>query len=415
MSKDGWWSVWIGKISLVNNSEILLFLLMFILLIYIVTGKSKIFKSNIKFLFYILLFYIFIGIVYNFFVFMHIKSFLYDFKVFLWLLIPYFLLTLLSIYDKNFNKYINLKNIVIILMLGTLFDYFVVSLFGSNEYPSKFGTPSLMSLLPSTILVGYLYNIFKFKNKIKFFILFYIIIELFNMANRLSLGALFYFSQSFIILALLNSTLEKYLKYVVFIVVFVLYQFLYLGILFNPLNIDLLSGKEEGRVTRFIQLENLYTNFNSNMHGTVGKGLGSTWFEFAPVPRTDTYSTGVSMSANIDKSVDNPVKFVYNIAFARMLHKFGILGSLTILVFIAFYHNDNRRRCLRVRSSSLKKKNNTLILIDIVTLNLVFYTLYWGFAKGIMITALLLVLLEYSLRDTSKQNLEIKNKLLYKE
>lgn len=121
----------------------------------------------------------------------------------------------------------------------------------------------------------------------------------------------------------------------------------------NPFQFSLLAEKPTGSVTRSIQLENVLLNFSENIPGIIGKGWGSTWFEYVRIPEDDIYSVGSSMGVDIEEAMSLPVKFSFNWLPPAVLHKWGLLGIVLLSFLIAKFYQDLSKKIRKLHNLGL--------------------------------------------------------------
>lgn len=168
----------------------------------------------------------------------------------------------------------------------------------------------------------------------------------------------------------------------------------------NPFQWGWLSVKADGANTRHIQMENVLLNFNRNIPGFIGKGLGSTWFEIIPVPEDDIYSVGTSVGVTSKEAMAMPVKFIFNIYAAGVLYKWGILGIVLLIGLISYYYSSMSAQISRLRRAGLaSSKARWLAVYLLVGTILIFENFtYIGILKTSLMTSLMAFYVEHQIK-----------------
>jgi hypothetical protein len=276
---------------------------------------------------YIYIAYYFLGFLYNLFVAYELKAYLYDIKAGLYLFIPYMALKEV-LKDFIITESLVIK-IVIIYALGMLLDSVVIGVNGGGHYISQLNKihisfPTILEVFPISLLVGIL--VFFSTKKIKRFAGFLLVFEFLSSLNRLSMGVLVSGAMSLMWLFILKIRLsfKSMVGSIVFLYYFV-YVFLMSIIIFIP-NV-LTKFKSDGWEIRKTEIYNFFENSIINFPVVIGKGLGTTWKEIIIPASADVYSHG-----SFNDSVNN---FIFHNTLGGSFYKFGIIGSLFIITYLA--------------------------------------------------------------------------------
>ena len=167
-------------------SDLFIILLTILTLVYFVKNKFLIHK----YYYFIIIYssYLLIGSIYNLLFYDHIKGFLYDFKVTLYLFVPFLLLLHLN-NSKIFQFYFKLEIIFILCLASSIIDSVYIYHNFESEYPSLIG----LFVLDDFIIIVIPIIIFLLqKNKLYKIFWFIIIIFLILMdINRGNLGNIY--------------------------------------------------------------------------------------------------------------------------------------------------------------------------------------------------------------------------------
>jgi hypothetical protein len=391
------WTVWLYKLGSLTIADIGIILISLYVLINVFLSLSKnqqIWTSSPYLgLCYLAVVYLFIGFLYNLFVFTNWKTFFYDIKAIIYLTVPYLFLYFCK--SQQLRKWFNYKNIFIFLGLSGIIDFVIVSLLNTSEYPSFLGLPSFPSIVPLSVAIpGVIYT----KNKLyKRLLLLLILLEIIFSINRLSLGSL-YNSAILIISCILivTSHLNFPQRFLAILGLILFINFTSVFMINNPFEFSMLEAKSDGAITRKIQMENALLNFNENIPGIIGKGLGSTWFEYIPIPSGDIYSVGTSLGETAEDSLSSSVKFIFNWTPPVLIHKWGILGSISIVFLVTKFLHSSISNIERVKSINKYDKYNDLLypLLIITLIFIIENFTFIGILKSSLITSMLAFELE---------------------
>jgi len=403
------WTPWLYKIGFFSIADIIIILVSIFTIIRLLR-KSIIPRSGYLAICLIAFIYLFIGLIYNIGVFTFWKTYFYDFKVVLYLTVPY--LFLYSIKGKEkVIKWFTPKRIFIYAAIAALIDLAIVNIWGRVEYPSNYGLPVIPSLLPISVsIVGILYAR-KFSLKILFLILLFL--EIINSMNRLSFGILFVGIAAILYISVLRLNVNRGVRFMLILSALLIVNVSYVILLPNPLNISLLSKKKDGAVTRQIQLENVLSNFDKNIPGIIGKGLGSTWFVYTPIPEMDIYSVGTSVGKTSKEAMSMPVQFIFNSTPPSLLYKWGIVGSILLVFFITAYFHKLLKGIQELKRYHLDKDEERY-LYAVLLISILFILdnfTYIGILKSSLVTSLLAFCAEHNiqLRLTEFRNMKLKD------
>lgn len=337
-------SAWLFKIGALSLADyVLLFATIFTIARIILVKKISISSSPYFYIIMIMVLYLFIGILYNITVFYHLKSFLFDLKVVLWLIIPF--LFLLSVETDKTNK-ISIINVFVFLSIGKIIDFLIVQFTGVVEYPSLSGLPVFPSFLPAVVVfVG----IGLSKKKIhKTLFSLVLLLDLLNAINRLSLGVVFDYLITPLILMVFWLPIKTFLRYILLTVLLFSLTSVMVFILYNPIGI--VAHKSDGANTRVIATENFWANAQENIPGVIGKGLGSTYFDRIGINKQDVYSFGTSMGESFEESAESDVLFIMHGPMGPF-YKWGLIGYLFLIFLIVRSHNYYFRKLSKLRPS----------------------------------------------------------------
>ena len=274
------WTLWLYKVGPFSVADIIIIAITGIVIIRLLLNSS-IPASPYLLLCLLALAYLCIGFIYNVGVYTLWKTYLYDVKVFLYLLVPYLFLNSIK-YSTKLIGLLSPKHIFTYMAIASLIDSTVVNLSGTSEYPQILGFPAVPPLLPMAVILAGIIYAKKATHKIIF--LAFLGFEFVSAVNRLSLGLLFNAAQILLFIFVLHFNLRFTARFIAIFASILLINLASLLLVTNPFNWTLLAAKAEGSITRQVQMENAVENFKHNIPGAIGKGLGSTWFEYIPIP-----------------------------------------------------------------------------------------------------------------------------------
>lgn len=342
--------------------------------------------------------YLGIGILYNLFVFTWWKTVLYDLKVVLYLTMPYLFLQVVGV--ERIRRWLAPPIIFVYVALAGLGDLIIVHSFGQVEYPSFLGLPVIPPLVPLSLLIVGALLAPGWRYRLMFIAL--LAFEVFNTFNRLSLGLLFQGALALGLVGIfrIGKKQSPVLRASLILIWLVGTQIIYMLMLDNPFQWGWLSVKADGANTRHIQMENVLLNFNRNIPGFIGKGLGSTWFEIIPVPEDDIYSVGTSVGVTSKEAMAMPVKFIFNLYAAGVLYKWGILGIVLLIGLISYYYSSMSAQISRLRRAGLaSSKARWLAVYLLVGTILIFENFtYIGILKTSLMTSLMAFYVEHQIK-----------------
>ena len=333
--------------------------------------------------------YLALGLIYNLSVATAWKPFLYDMKTVLYLSVPYFFM-----YFNRDNKLImrilSPRNVLIFVAMSGVIDILFTYIWGMSQYASYLGVPALPEFLPPSIIMA---GIFFTTAPLSFAAyVFFFALDLFNALNRLSMGAIYYgiFVSAAFVIALFRTSRKWSTLMGVAAVFLILKVAVPIALIFNPLSIA--KFKADGANTRVIQLQNAMANAKMNIPGIIGKGLGTTWFEIIDVPRADIYSVGTSVEDTVEASMASKLKSIFNFGPASYLHKWGLLGILSLIYLVSnFLYIWRHRLNLLLREKAIDKTtyNQRLMLIYICFLLMLDHVFYIGVIHSAMLTSIM--------------------------
>lgn len=331
-----WWSPWLLKVGPLCLADLFLIFLTGYTLVRLMTDARITWPvSRYSWILGLTLVYLALGVLYNLAVYTAWKPFLYDFKCFLYLAAPYLFLHVCA--HEDFPDWFRPEWIFGLHTVSVLIDFGLVSLLGHSDLPSLTAFPGLPCLaMPAVTITGLFYAPSR-RGRMAFLAL--LIVEAANAVNRV---AGFYLAATLITPLYMGAVLVSrrlLIRYVAVLTLVVGYHALWIIMIVSPPHLPLVEAKADGVVTRAIQLQNLAINFNENIPGWIGKGLGSTWFEHVPVPAEDIYSVGTSLGESAAESLDQPVKFIFNTPAAAILYKWGVIGILLQVFLITLCYS----------------------------------------------------------------------------
>jgi hypothetical protein len=402
---DAWWTPWLYKVGIFSIADIIIIAISAYVLLKLLL-RPIIVKSPYICLCLLACVYLCIGLIYNIGVFTLWKTYLFDIKVVLYLMVPYLFLCLVN-QKISITNLFTPKKLFIYAAIASLIDFAIVNIFGHSEYPKFLGFIAVPSLIPLGVtLIGVIYSK-KLEHKIGFLLL--MSFELLTAINRISLGFLLQFLLSIVYMIILRLNMRFRVKYAVLLSAVFFINFSIVMLIYYPLNISLLTQKKEGFTTRQIQMDNALENFWHNIPGFFGKGLGVTWFEYYKIPQADIYSVGTSVASTVEEAMRMPVKFIFNFVPPAVLHKWGILGSILLVFFITRYYYVLHQRIKQLSEAGIDENKIRYIsaVLLISTLFILDTFLYIGVLKTSLITSLLAFYTENNIN-----NLETSSELL---
>ena len=323
-----------------------------------------------------------LGIIYNLLVYYDFKSIFYDFKLGLYLFMPYLLLKSYRIEMSNVFQEKFLFYIVLAYIAGNLIDFIYVSIPGGAEPEifSIFGRgiyPAFVSMFPLQLLIGMIF----ISDKYSRFYLFFGIFELLSALNRVNLGVIFWSGINILYLIFLRLKLRNF---VFIFIIIILYYTLNVGtstlLYLNPP--EIVSGfKSTGWLVRQNEIFSFIENSFLNIPVIIGKGLGTTWIDFYPYTGFGAEYAGGHLTGT-DR------KFIWHNTLAGHFYKFGILGSLSIVFYLAYLSN-------KLKIIGINEKDNfSILLAFFIPAFLIININGIGVIKGLVISSIILYLAE---------------------
>lgn len=371
-SRDLSLSPWIFRVGLFTPADYWL-LAAATYLVYKYLGALAFPNGNFMHLVCLLFVYLVIGLMYNFLIYLNWKTYLYDIKAVLYIITPYLLLK--NVRGLAFLRYLTPKYVLFYCVLAAVIDTGFTYLVASPEYPEFLNIPAYATIFDAGAL--FLWFLISKDGAFKLFIGFVLLVELVGLLNKLSLTPLY--GVCYAIFYFLISKVRRYNSRVFgSMAVFYVFQiFIPLVLLFSP--VGLMSEKSDGIVTRTIQWNNFLINASENFTGIVGKGLGSTWFEYEKMPSSDIYAVGTSMGDDVESSMALPVKFIFNFLPAGIFQKFGVIGCFFITYLIC-------KACFKV--SYIKSTGVYPGAAVVVLFLMLYYIPFVGFLRSAMIASI---------------------------
>ena len=187
LEKLSYWSIYNFKFGFFTIVDYIFIFFSFLLLLKFIFSSLNLGKFNQLFLFYLT--FLIVGLIYNIFINLSTKAFLFDLKT-----ISYFLLTYLILINFHSNLKFNINYIlaiILIIFLGSFFDNFVINKFYNPQYTSQFFSKIyLKNEIYPPLLVGLcFFN--KFNIKIKLLLFCILGLYLFLFYDIYSLGSIY--------------------------------------------------------------------------------------------------------------------------------------------------------------------------------------------------------------------------------
>jgi hypothetical protein len=319
IDKNSLHSIYLYKVYGLVLSDWIIIILSLIIFVH-TTIPNKIYLGIIKPILIVYLFYLALGFIFNLSVNFDLKALLYDVKVSLYMFIPYLSLSLIHYKVTAHSKNI-IKRVLMFIILGSVLDAFYISYIGGAEYPSILGMPLILSLAPIPLLIGFWYY---FKPRKSSFSL--LSFEFLSSFNRVNLGSFFFGSLASIWIFLLNLSFKFKSKVIIMTLSY------YSIVIILPLLVmfvfsDLVGVKKGGMEIRRVEVANFIENSTNNIPIVIGKGLGSTWKEVIQSGHKDVYSQGAHLNSEY--------KFIWHNTLGGAFYKFGIFGSLFLIVYLS--------------------------------------------------------------------------------
>lgn len=389
---EAWWTPWLYKVGPISIADAFIITTSFVTVFNII--KSFVRRENpfsrAKYFSLCVLTFIYLGIgfIYNLTVYSFWKTFLYDFKVVLYLTVPYFFLRSLRGNKEKIRKWFTPEKIFIYYATASFVDVVVVNIFGQVEYPSYLNLPVLPVILPVVVcLAGLVYSE---SRRLKVFFAAILFVDIVGAINRLSLGYVFSVGVVLAYFSIIRLKIKTLAKYVFVLAIFLAIFFFQVWIVSNP--IGLVRQKRGGAITRTRQFQNVLMNYDHNIPILIGKGLGSTWFEYMQVSKDDIYSVGTSVGRNKREAMAGRVRFIFNFKPAGILYKWGIMGTLIVVSMIIFYFQGMYRKVVWLDSNHICSPKDTRHLMAILIILFMFMMdnfTYIGSLRHSFITSLL--------------------------
>lgn len=321
------WSAWMFKKGFFSVADIIIMLLSFVTCVRLIKNPRIHYGPYLS-LCLLLIIYVLIGFVYNIAVYSYWKTFLYDFKVTLLLVMPYVLLSTMK--DRRILELFKPKLIVIYFITSQLIDYVIVMTKGGPMHINLFHLP----MLPFAF--GFIFTIpaITYATRIRYRVLF-VMMFLMDVMQYLNVGGLYGLYRSFEYMTLiffLRFRMQMRSKILLLLILTFFFHALAYMALTNPFTSTIKPIE-----TRVIEIRNVWDNFNRNIPGIIGKGLGSTWFEIEKLPEEDIYAVGTSLGQDIEEGMALPVKFVFHYSTCSLLYKWGIIGSVLLIMLCGIY------------------------------------------------------------------------------
>jgi hypothetical protein len=328
IKKESIYSIYLYRaIGVLTLSDlIVLFLAFFVFIRTILRGSINF--GVVAPILYLYFFYYILGALFNIFIAFEPKGYLFDIKAGLYLFIPY--MALKEVWKDCIITESLIIKIVVIYALGVLLDAVIIGINGGGHYVSQLSRlvnisfPIILEVFPISLMLGMF--VFFSTKKIKSLAGFLLVFEFLSTVNRLNLGVLVSLIMSLMWLFILKIKLSfRLMVGSIVILYYTVYVFLMTIIIFiqNPLT----QFKADGWGLRKIEIYNFLENAAMNFPILIGKGLGATWKEIVIPASADVYSHG--------SFYDNVNNFIFHNTLGGSFYKFGIIGSLFIITYLA--------------------------------------------------------------------------------
>lgn len=352
------WSPWLYKTGLFTIADIIIIIIT-VFTIFNILLRGAVPKSNYLTICLLVFIYLFIGLIYNLTVFTSWKAYLYDFKVFLCLTVPYLFLRTLP--DSKILEWFSIKRLLIYGVIAGMIDTLIAHAFFESflgipiPYLKYLNLPTIALIFPLPVsAIGIL---FARKLKYKMMFLFLFLFELVNHINKVNIGYIATLVMLIALLVALYPRVRLVTRGLLILTMILTVNLVFVFLISNPFHFALLAEKPTGAVTRSVQLENVLLNFSQNIPGLIGKGWGSTWFEYVRIPEDDIFSVGTSLSVDIEEAMALPVKFAFNWQPPAVLHKWGLLGTVLLCYLIAAFYEHLSAKIRKLQNLGLHRDN----------------------------------------------------------
>ena len=339
---DMWWSAWLFKPGLLSGADYILLLWAGMLLFSIVISPLN-FRQQIGLpyigLLSIIGIYLILGLLYNFFVYLLWKPYLFDLKIALWLSVPVILPIRLGFSYEELRRLI--LRCLVLGCIGGLLDFGIALTTGRYSFPMMWGIPFPRELLP-VMVIGILPIAFSISWRYLLVAAVIVGAECTSALGRLNF-AYFLAASTACVLAYVFFTLRRNaVRWMLAFGIIGLFYGVQIIYVFGAVRTSLIEMKSDGLNTRQVQFQNLMMNGEHNLPLAVGKGLGATWYEYIPIP-DDIYAVGDSLGNGVAANMLEPIRFIFHTPLASMLYKFGIIGSMMLISFVLVFYE----RCIR--------------------------------------------------------------------
>lgn len=355
INKNQFWSFYNYKLGLFTIIDYFIFIFIFLLCFKFFNRSINLGRFVIFINFYF--FYILVGITYNIFVNLSFKAFFFDMKILSYCLITY--LILINFFPKNKFNLNYILVILILVLIGSLYDNLVVSANFVPQYQSRFLNTVIFKneIIPPILVSLFFFGNYSFLKKL--FIFFLIILQIAINYDISSLGTIFYYLTSIyiaILILILNKFFQrsKFFLILIFFNIFFVIHLLPLFILFVD---NFFSNiKIDGWSLRRTEFINFVFNSLSDFTIILGKGIGSTWHENFKSTYANVYSFG---------PFQGDYKYIWHSSIANQFIKWGIFGYsfLVYCIYLIFFK--------LIKGHNQYKNLLSYLLITVVYLNLV--------------------------------------------
>ena len=390
----GWWTPWYYKVGPLSAADWILVSIAAVTLVGALLRLNSRWQPSPYFkLIALAVAYLLIGIVYNLLVFADWKTYLYDVKVVLYLAVPYLFLQCCA--TPRQQRWFTPPRLVTIGAVAVTLDWVLVNLRHMVEYPSLLGLPPILEVVPLPVsVIGFVYS-----RRLRWRLLFAttFTVELVSEVNRLALGSITAGATAIALVLVLPHLRSRGVRFAWVLGLIVTTNLGSVYLLANPAGVPLLSSKVGGAATRVIQMQDVLLNYDSNLPIWLGKGLGSTWFEYVPLPRTDIYSVGTSLGPTADASFASNVKFIFNFQAAALLYKWGVLGGVALAWLLSSFYDRNRRRLANLGLTEWNTRQLHAALLLALTYAYSNFV-YVGIVRASLVTGLMAFYIEHQIR-----------------
>jgi hypothetical protein len=338
--------------------------------------------------------YLGLGAIYNLAVFAAWKPLVYDAKVWLYLTVPYLFLVVAG---DRVRALFTARRVFTYGLIAAAIDFAVVTALNTSGEMPITGVPALPLFIPPIVpLAGMLYATRR-RDRTLFLLLLFLTLA--NLVNRLELIAVMNFGVAWAFALTFKHTRRATLaarSLVVIAYVVGANAIAVIAVVYNPIDAMLGGFKSGGMLVRETQYQNAVLGLEHNLSVVTGKGLGTTWFEYIPVPDPAGYSIGTSLGNSLDDTRDAPVKYIFNWTAPVLFYRWGLIGTLALCALLARLYQRGARRTRQVGDRQHDRYSLALFTIAFV-LAMENFT-FFGALSASVITSIVAFAAEHSAR-----------------